>query len=440
MINLLEKWYVSHQFSKAMKRGNSQQATKLLKKIIKSGNQLSWQEDLYRNYLNLNLSLKQQENSLQKLNKQLKNFNKQSNDLNLPSDFFGDESNFIPDAKVIQHIIQDFKIIEHDSALLQCTGIDKTVFNQFEAHLADFVQEEFNQYSKRPNFNTLLYQAVEDINRLKHGEDPSYYFELSPHVYLIRYFLENVYCAYLAWFLIYQSGLLPTHLNILDIAAGPSTIAYGLDLFLESAQKLSHLPSMQASYYSLEKQDKFQYRGLQLWRRYIEQKHNPSNVYFRFDTQDLFNDPSSFKKIPDQFFDFIFISHCLFYDLKSRQHFNQLFNNIFLNNLKPNGFVLLIIQDKKLFKAYNLKPTKNYNQEKEIIDDLLKSMGLKLFSYKYLTSTDRRTGMKGREFGKFASDYLPSQTRISQLTKKYLGIKYDLNYTLDDYVILAQKL
>ena len=60
----------------------------------------------------------------------------------------------------------------------------------------------------------------EDIDRLKSGRNPDYGLNLTPHVYFMKYFLENVYGAYIAWFLIYKSGLLPTKLNILDIAAG----------------------------------------------------------------------------------------------------------------------------------------------------------------------------------------------------------------------------
>jgi hypothetical protein len=439
MINFIKKWWRSHQFNSAMKRRDYPAATKLLRKIRKSGNQLSWQENLYRDYLKLQLSLSEKDKTLKQITQQLKKINSVPSHLRLPSDFFGNESYIIPHSDVINTIIDRFKMIKHDASMLQCTSIDRTVFDQIESHLADFIQEEFNQYSRRSSFETLLNQALQDINRLKQGQDPDYCFELSPHVYLIRYFLENVYCAYLAWFLIYQAGLLPTHLNVLDIAAGPSTIAYGLDLFLETAQKLSHLPSMQVSYYSLEKQASFQYRGLQFWRRYIEQKHHPSNVYFRFDTHDIFDDSESFQKIPRLFFDFIFISHCLFYNETSRKHFHDLFNQVFLKSLKPNGYVLLIVQDKKLFKAYNLKQHENSDQEKEIIQELLKSMGLKLSWYKYLTSTDQRGAMKGREFGQFASNHLPPQIKMSQLTQKYLGLKYDLNYTLDDYIILAQK-
>jgi hypothetical protein len=440
MINLLKSCWLSYQFSAAMKKGDRPQATKLLRQLKNNSIKLSWQQHLYRDYLSLKLTLEQQDKNIHKLNQQLETIDLKSNPLNIPSDFLFDDSILLPNSEIIQNINQDFKIIKHDASMLQCTGIDKTVFDEIETHLADFIQTELNQYCKKSNFKTLLNDAVQDINGLKSGQDPSYSFELSPHIYLTRYFLENVYCAYLAWFLIYQSGQLPTHLNILDIAAGPSTMAYGLDLFLETLQKQINLPTLQASYYSLEKQDKFQYRGLQFWRRYIEQKQNPSNIYFRFDTQDLFNHPATFKKIPDQFFDFIVISHCLFYDIKSRSKFNILFNQVFLKSIKPDGFVLLIIQDKKLFNVYNLNLCQHSDQEPEIIDNLLASMGLKLVWYKYLSSTNQRGAMKGREFAKFADDYLPPQAKMSQLTKKYFGIKYNLNYKLDDYVILAQKL
>jgi len=50
----------------------------------------------------------------------------------------------------------------------------------------------------------------------------------------MQYFLDNVYCAYLCWFLIYKFGMLPNKLNI-DIAAGPGTVAYGIALFLRSS-------------------------------------------------------------------------------------------------------------------------------------------------------------------------------------------------------------
>ncbi len=439
MINWIEKWWRSRQLSLALKQGNYKHAKKRLKQIINSGNRLSWQENLYRDYFSLESKCYHQEKTIAQLQQQIKLLNQSSTTLSLPSDFFETQDHLIPDSTVIKKIIQNFKITNPDAAMVQCTGIDQQVFNDIEENLAHFILDEFHQYSRKPQFDTLLKEAIYDLNGLKYGEDPSYSFELSPHVYLIRYFLENTYCAYLAWFLIYQSGLLPIHLNILDIAAGPGTIAYGLDLFLQSIEKSTNLPQLQISYYSLEKQNQFQYRGLQFWRRYVEKRSNPSNVYFRFDTHDIFDYHSGCKKIPQNFFDFIIVSHCLFYDLNDRKQFHSLFSNLFINSLKEDGLILLIIQDKKLFKTYNFKPDEHPEQEQHIINNLLQSMGLKLVWYKYLTSTAQRGSMKGSEFAQFARQSLPSQLKIAPLMKQYLGLKYELHYALDDYIILAQR-
>jgi hypothetical protein len=45
----------------------------------------------------------------------------------------------------------------------------------------------------------------------------------------------------------------------------------------------------------------------------------------------------------------------------------------------------------------------------------------------------------GSEFGRFASENLPAQEFMSALNRQYLGLNFDLKYTLDDYVILAKR-
>jgi hypothetical protein len=122
--------------------------------------------------------------------------------------------------------------VEHDEYKLQATGIDESIFDDFEIRLVEYLQEEFSKIPEQ-QLVIKLEDALEDINNLKIGKDPDYRFSLTPHVYFMKYFLENVYCLYLAWFLIYQDGLLPAKLNILDIAAGPGTSAYGLALFFK---------------------------------------------------------------------------------------------------------------------------------------------------------------------------------------------------------------
>jgi len=108
------------------------------------------------------------------------------------------------------------KLIEHDENKLQCTGVDERVFDDFEAKLVEYLQEEFSKFPDE-KLVVKLQDALEDINGLKNGKDPDYRFSLTPHVYFMKYFLENVYCVYLAWFLIYQADLLPLKLIYLTL-------------------------------------------------------------------------------------------------------------------------------------------------------------------------------------------------------------------------------
>jgi hypothetical protein len=307
-----------------------------------------------------------------------------------------------------------------------------------EIGLVEYLQKEFNKIPEQ-TLAIKLEDALDDINNLKVGQDPDYSFSLTPHVYFMKYFLENVYCLYLAWFLIYQDGLLPAKFNILDIAAGPGTTAYSLALFLESCMNFFELPQMHISYYSLEKQDVFQYRGLQFWRKYVESQIKSINTYFRFVTSDIFSLDVESGDLPTKFFDFIVISHCFFADESKRLDSIIIYNNIIKICLSNNGYVLLIIQDKKLFKTYNAVRHEDIEKEKNIVNQFLKELDLELIWYKYLTSTGLRETLSGSEFTKFAKDKLPKQLYMTALLKKYFSQRYESNYTLDDYVILARK-
>jgi len=197
---------------------------------------------------------------------------------------------------------------------------------------------------------------------------------------------------------------------------------------------------MDISYYSLEKQDAFQFRGLQFWRRYIESRKTPVNAYFRFVTTDIltWNDQSS--NIPKDFFDFIVISHCFFSDADKRFQANNTYKQIFANYLKKQGYVLLIVQDKKLFKIYDAYQVENHENEKKVVSTLVAELGLELVWYKYLTSTGLRTPLGCAEFAKFAREQLPKQIYMSPMIQKYFCQTYESNYKLDDYVILAKNL
>lgn len=255
----------------------------------------------------------------------------------------------------------------------------------------------------------------------------------------MRYFLDNVYSAYVAWFLIYKSGLLPTKINILDIAAGPGTVAYGLALLLQSSNSFSAIPAMHMSYYSLEQQVLFQDNGLKFWRKYIERQQTDTNTFFRFDTFNFLNYCDQSKKPPENFFDFIVISHCSFFDPDQRLKFCKTFCEVFSKCLTPKGYVLIIVQGRKLFRAYNARPTEDSNQEIIVVIKFLEELGLNLEWYKYVTSTGKRTPSGSAEFGRFAKENLPQQMQMSKLKRQHLDQHYDSSYALDDYIILAKK-
>jgi len=94
-------------------------------------------------------------------------------------------------------------------------------------------------------------------------------------------------------------------LTLLD----PGTVAYGLALLLQSSSAFS-MPAMHISYYSLEQQAPFQYRGW-FWRKYIEPQQTAT--FFRFDTSNFLDYCDQPNKLPEKFFDFIVISHCFLF-------------------------------------------------------------------------------------------------------------------------------
>lgn len=340
-----------------------------------------------------------------------------------------------PELKLIKLISDLFKLVEHDQNKIQSTGIDQAIFNNFESSLVKYLQDEFDKISPE-RLAMSLKTAFTDIDCLKNRQDPKYNCELTPYAYFIQYFLDNVYCVYLAWFLIYKSGLLPNKFNILDIAAGPGTVAYGIALLLESSSSFVEMPQMHLSYYSLEKQSSLQYRGLQFWRRHIE-KQTATNAYFRFDTADIFDLNSNSKKLPQSFFDFIVIFHCFFADKQQRDKSYKVYKKIFSENLSTNGYVLIIVQGTKLFRAYNERQSELLSQEQNVIKKLVEELGLSLEWYKYITSTGKREFIQ--DFSRFATQNLPAQKFMSPLKRQYLGVNFDSHYKIDDYVILAKR-
>ena len=425
MINWLSNYWHNYQLKIALKQGKHSKAKRLLNQLEKSGNKLSYLASLYKQQLVNNNSLAYYQAEVNCLTHQLKEIT--------PDDY-----HLKPQPEFINYIHQSFKINKIDRSLIQSTGIDKPAFTDLEIALVDFLTTELDKIPGEIRDRELT-KALDDIAGLKQGIDPTYSYRLTPHVYFIKYFLDNVYCLYLAWFTIYQQGLLRKNIKILDLAAGVNTSIFSLAILSSSLNKFSSKSIEEVNYYSLEQQPDLQYRGLQFWRKYIESFPSPLNTYFRFNTANLFDYQNYSSKIPKNSFDFIIISHCFFYESEQRSHSSQIYQQIFQANLSPDGRVLLIIQGKKLFNAFDVRVTEDISQEKVVVQMFLEELGLKLDWYKYLSSTEKRTVDK-KQFYQFAKNNLPFQKHISRLSKMYLSQHYISHYAIDDYVILAQPL
>jgi hypothetical protein len=433
MSNIFQNWWRSRQFYHALKRGNLQQAQAYLREIEASGAKLNWLEKLFKKYLttardlktktsdnrNLRQRIQQQFHCIDRLEKQL------------------DRVKIKPDLEFINYIRKAFKLYNHDRAKIQCTGIDNRIFDNFEHHLVEFLEKDFKGRDSE-TLTAELQAAFQDLDNLRRGIDPQYNRKLSSQVYLLKYFLDNVYCSYIAWFLIYELGRFIPNPKILDIAAGPATLAYGLALLLESNSGFDSIPPLHISYYSLEKERSLQYQGLKFWRSYIESKQKATNLYFRFETTDVLAYAQKSKSLPPKFFDFICVSHGFFYDLEQRDRVHKVYQQIFRESLSEDGWVLLIVQGHKLFKSYNIAHQEDIQTEENVIQRFVGDLGLTLNWYQYVTSTESRLPM-GKGFAEYARDNLPNQPLMNELKRQYCDfIDRQANYVIADYIILAK--
>jgi len=71
----------------------------------------------------------------------------------------------VQNQELIDFVHEHFKLIEHDENKLQCTGVDERIFDDFEAKLVKYLQEEF---SKIPDKKLVvkLQDALEDIKQI----------------------------------------------------------------------------------------------------------------------------------------------------------------------------------------------------------------------------------------------------------------------------------
>ncbi len=504
MSNLLVNWWRSRQFSAALKKGNTYLAQQLLEETQRAGVRLSLLERVFRDKLQSDKSSAQYEREVlvlrQQINQALQTIEELSTDKQQVEQFLADvrnqlrqkeqevvstqqqlealgrETNLIqqqlaartqeiqalhnqlnqaspllfnnlllpPHQKFIESVQKRFVLNEVDEILLQCTGINEELFYEFEENLVKYLKSEFERYTLKESLSQNLKKThYKDVVTLQRGQDSHYNSYLSPHVYFMVYFLEGVYSAYLAWFLVYKSGLLRSKVNILDIGAGSGAMIYGLFFLLKSASGSVQLPQNHISYCSLEQQSLLQHHGLEFWKQYIEpQSTSTINTYCRFNTIDLFaytTNSHEGRELPKKFFDFIVISHCIFADKDQRVKSHKVYRKIFGESLKENSYVLIVVQGRRLFQAYSRNQTENQAQEESLIRKFVNELGLKLEWYKYITSIGKRIPMGRSDFARFASKNLPTQIYMSLLLRQYLEQKYDSNYVLDDYTILAKK-
>ncbi|MGD1900937.1 MAG: photosystem II assembly protein [Geitlerinemataceae cyanobacterium] len=344
------------------------------------------------------------------------------------------------DRAAVTDIAQRLKLNQRDAGLVQCTGIDERVFRPLETCLSKFVRTEFEKRQQRDphHFHDELHRAIVDLDGLRKGIDPDDSSPQMPYVYLTRYLLDNVYGAYLAWFWVYQRGLLSANFSILDIAAGPGSMAIGLSLLLQSVGQTVALPELNIAYASLEQRDAIQYRGLQFWRRYntaIADRLRPIGLFFQFHTFDLFDYTSQAQRLPDKRFNFITISHCFFADADRYDRSVAVYRQIFRDRLAPEGLVLLLIQWSKL-------PGRtrdcSLETERELLHRFVElDLGLELAWGRYISSTGQRD--KIESFTQFVRQHCPPQPEISRVARDYFGETHTSHYTLDDYIILARQ-
>jgi hypothetical protein len=434
MINWFTSWWRSYRFTNALKSKNLKLAEKIFREIEKSDANLSILESLYLENQRLISNLDVYKKETLSLRKRVSEINESQKLVALPLETKIGNDKIEVDSEIIKFICHEtkFRFESGDTEFLQFTGIDNEVFDNLESKLSIYINRELNRYHKDE-----IQLAYYELKKVKSGKDPDYSYPLIEYVYLLEYFLDNTYCSYLAWFLIYRSGKLKSNLKILDVAAGHGTMLYGLAGLIERLHKNGLQTPMHINYHALEQQNLFLKIGLEFWQEYIVDNHPSSNTFWRLDSSNLFDYyKQKTDDLPVQFFDFIVICHCFFWNADSRASSTQIYTDIFKKHLAKDGYIVLIIQESKLFSLFDTKQ-RTKEMELEIIQDFVQSFSLQLVWYKRVDSTPQREKMNVN-LNKFATENLPPQSYLSPIKKKLFNLKFDSNYILDDYIILAQ--
>ncbi len=422
MGNPIQNWLRSLRFKAALNKGHEQEAEKIFREMENSGLKLSALAKLYQ-------KKQQVEESLTFYKRELASVSNRTNYLSKQ------EVNYLePDAEFVNAIRKSFNFLESESGKIQCSGVESEVIPKFEASLANFLDQELQKIPKNL-LEPALQLAVKEIEALEEVYPVKFQSRLSPYIYFLNRFPQEVYSNYLACFLVYQSGLIPQNIKILDLNAGVGSTIYGLFLLLQSSINFSPLPPVHISYYSLEKNSNLQFRGLQFWHKYIEPQPVAANIYLRFDTTDLLSQTEKIGDITPDFFDLIVLAHSFFETKDNRLTSHHIYKEIIHKSLADNGHVLLVINQQKLSDFYDLQPSEDTEQQENLIHAFVQELGLQLKWYRYLSSM-----VRGEEdLQHFSAENLSSMTALNSLRQKYLEHAVDSNYVIDDYVILAQK-
>ncbi|MGB3694059.1 MAG: hypothetical protein WA865_04995 [Spirulinaceae cyanobacterium] len=412
MSNPFSNWLRSLKFRGALKESNERKARQILQETEEAGAKLSLLQQVYRKQLKTEQSLDFYKRELATAS------GRQHQDFPEEVPQQSQEDLVPPNSEFVHFIHTSYKIVQQSEHKLSCTGIEKRTFKDFESALAEFLQKEFAKVPES-RLKEELSLAINDLQSEK-----EYNFKLSPHTYLMSDFLDNVYSNYLAWFLVYEAGLMPQNIRLLDIGAGVGTVIYGLALLLESTKYFLRMPRLHISYYSLEKQSLLQLRGLQFWRNYLESHQAVTNTYFRLDTTDILTYEPKSSPIPNNFFDFIVISHYSFLELEQQQKAHHIYQQIWQASLAENGYILLIIDRESLGSNQDDFQEEVPETEDSLIINLLTELGLNLEWYKQISST--RDGLVEKQY-------------LNPLKNQYLQEVVNPYYAVDDYIILARR-
>jgi hypothetical protein len=214
MINWVKNWWHSHQFASALKAKKLKLAEKIFQKIQKSDANLSILESLYLENQKLISSLDIYKKETLSLRKRVSEIRESQNLVALPVTGKLANDTIEVDSEIVRFICHEtkFKFESGDTEFLQFTGIDSEVFDNLESKLANYINRELIEFHIDD-----IQLAYQELKKVKSGRDPDYSYPLVEYVYLLEYFLDNTYCSYLAWFLIYRSGKLKNNLQQIPI-------------------------------------------------------------------------------------------------------------------------------------------------------------------------------------------------------------------------------